>query len=589
MLKKVLVANRGEIAVRVARTCAELGITSVAVYSDPDAHALHVRVADEAIRLPGSAPKDTYLDAERIVAAARESGADAVHPGYGFLSENARFATLVEEAGLTLVGPSADAMAALGDKVSARALAVAAGVPVVPGLDTADLDTARLHAFGETHGWPVVVKASLGGGGRGMRVVAGPADADSALESARAEAMAAFGDSRVFVERYLRHPRHVEVQILADAYGAVECWGERDCSVQRRHQKLVEEAPAPGIPDSVRRQLGEASVRLTKQVGYRGAGTVEFLVEDERFYFLEMNTRIQVEHPVTEAVFGVDIVREQLLIAAGAALPERTAERGPRGHAIECRINAEDPTRDFLPVPGPLRRLDIPWLPGVRVDSGYEPGDEIPPYYDSLVAKLIVWGPDRDTAIHRLGAVLARSVLDIPSTLPTAAAVAAHPDFAAGGVSTHWFESVVAPGLAASDDTPVPVEPGVPEPGGVWIGGRFHRVPAAARRTAGGEARPPGRYVPRLAAQPAGPGGAAPKRELTSPMRGTVTAVPVAQGDHVVAGQVVAVVEAMKMENPVRTPSAGVVETVRTRVGETVSAGAPLVVLTARADTADPI
>jgi acetyl-CoA/propionyl-CoA carboxylase biotin carboxyl carrier protein len=583
-LKKVLVANRGEIAVRVARTCAELGITSVAVHSDPDEHALHVRVADEAIRLPGSAPGDTYLDAERIVAAARDCGADAVHPGYGFLSENAHFARLVEEAGLTWVGPSAAAIAALGNKVSARALAVAAGVPVVPGLDTGELDAARLRSFGDEHGWPVVVKASLGGGGRGMRVVAGPDEADAALASARAEARTAFGDDHIFAERYLRRPRHIEVQILADAHGTVQCWGERDCSVQRRHQKLVEEAPAPGLPDILRGELADAATRLARQVGYRGAGTVEFLVEDERFHFLEMNTRIQVEHPVTEAVFGVDIVREQLMIAGGAALPPPPADREPRGHAIECRINAEDPTQDYLPVPGPLPRMHFPWLPGVRVDTGYEPGDEIPPHYDSLIAKLIVWGPDRATALHRLRAALGGAALGRPSTLPAAAAVAAHPDFAAGGVSTHWFEDVLAPQLTASEQAPAP--PDATEHDGVWISGRFHHVPTAARPAGTGRAAGPRRRVPTASAPAMGPG--ANGRTLTSPMRGTVTAVAVAEGDQVAAGHVVAVVEAMKMENPVRTTRQGVVRTVRVQVGDTVTAGAPLVELAASPDARDP-
>ncbi|MBW0118512.1 acetyl-CoA carboxylase biotin carboxylase subunit, partial [Pseudonocardia abyssalis] len=448
MLTKVLVANRGEIAVRIVRACAELGIASVAVHSDADAGALHARLADEAVALPGRTAAATYLDADVLLAAARATGADAVHPGYGFLAEDAGFAAAVEDAGLTYVGPPAGAVAAMGDKVSARALAVAAGVPVLPGVE-GNLDAGQVRALGDAHGWPVVVKAAHGGGGRGMRVVAGPGDVEAALAAARSEARAAFGDGTVYAERYLTRPRHVEVQVLADHHGGVVWLGDRDCSVQRRHQKLVEEAPAPGLDAELRTAMGEAAVALARGVGYRGAGTVEFLVDDGRFHFLEFNTRIQVEHPVTEAVLGIDLVREQLLVAGGAPLSVPVSGPAPRGHAVECRINAEDPARGFLPAAGTLRALHVPWLPGVRLDTGYEPGDAVPPDYDGLVAKLVVWGPTRDAALHRARAALAGTVVDgVPSTVPAAAAVLAHPDFAAGGVPTGWFEQVVVPSLA---------------------------------------------------------------------------------------------------------------------------------------------
>jgi acetyl-CoA/propionyl-CoA carboxylase, biotin carboxylase, biotin carboxyl carrier protein len=590
MLTKVLVANRGEIAARVVRTCAELGIASVAVHSDPDEKALHVRLADEAVRLPGAVPVETYLDAERLVAAAVERGADAVHPGYGFLSESARFAELVERAGLTFVGPPPAAIAALGDKVSARVLAAAAGVPVVPGVD-GELDAARLRNLGETHGWPVVVKAARGGGGRGMRVVDRPGDAEVMLASARAEASAAFGDDTVYAERYLQRPRHIEIQVFADAHGNAVWLGERDCSVQRRHQKLIEEAPAPGISASLRQEMGEAAVRLARHVGYRGAGTVEFLVEDGRFHFLEMNTRIQVEHPVTEAVLGLDLVREQLLVAGGAHLSWSASGPAPRGHAVECRLNAEDPRRDFVPVPGPLRALRIPWIPGVRLDSGYEAGDEIPPHYDSLIAKLIVWGPTREIALHRTRDVLAGAAIDgPPTTAAAAAAVLGHPDYVAGGVSTQWFEQVVAPTLNAPSQPAAAARPG-PEPGdeGVWIAGRFHRVPRPPqRRRTAPDAR---RRTPSSANTRDRSRVPSAERELTSPMQGTVTSVTVIEGDAVTVGQVVATVEAMKMEHQIRAVGDGVVASVYAHEGQIVAAGTALVVLApvaAGSDTSGP-
>lgn len=570
MLQKVLVANRGEIAVRIFRTCAELGIATVAVFSDPDAGALHVRLADEAIALPGSSADKTYLDAGLIVAAALSAGADAVHPGYGFLSEDADFADRVGAAGLTYVGPPSGVVAALGDKVSARALAVAAGVPVLPAVATGIagdlLDAPAVTELGGQYGWPVLVKAAHGGGGRGMRRVAGPSEVAAALAGAGSEAQAAFGDGTVYAERFLTAPRHIEVQLLADSHGRVAALGDRDCSVQRRHQKLVEEAPAPGLDHDLRTALADAAVRLARSAGYRGAGTVEFLVQDGQFHFLEMNTRIQVEHPVTEAVLGIDLVREQLLIAGGAALTPPDGQ--PRGHAIECRIVAEDPTRDFLPVPGRLDVLRVPLLPGVRLDSGYEAGDVVPPDYDGLVAKLVVWGPDRDSALRRARAALAGiTVAGIPTTLSAAAAVLAHPDFAAGGVSTGWFADVIAPELS--------VDAAASDEGGAWINGRFHRIPAAPTVSSD--------RVSRRSLQPAvtrRPGTAAGDgRLVTSPMQGTVLTVETEVGEEVAPGRVVARIEAMKMENAVQATVAGVVEAIRVQPGQSVAAGDVLLVV----------
>jgi acetyl-CoA/propionyl-CoA carboxylase biotin carboxyl carrier protein len=602
MLRKVLIANRAEIAVRVIRTCAELGISSVAVYSDADDGALHTRLADEAVHLAGTAARDTYLDAALLVEVANRVGADAVHPGYGLLSENATFAELVEASGLGFVGPSPEAIRALGDKVCAREIAAAAGVPVVPGL-AGDLDTASIRSFGDAHGWPLVIKPALGGGGRGMRVVGQPEELEAALSSARSEALGAFGEDRVYVERYLEKPRHIEVQLFADRHGEVVALGDRDCSVQRRHQKLIEEAPAPGISEELRGEMSEAAIRIARQVGYLGAGTVEFLVDGGQFHFLEMNTRIQVEHPVTEAVLGVDLVREQLLVAGGSPLTVR-AGRQPRGHAIECRINAEDPGRGFLPTPGPVEALSVPWLPGVRLDTGYEAGDVVPAHYDSLLAKLIVWGPDRDAALHRLRAVLDGSVVrGVASTLTAALAVVDHPDFHIGEVDIHWFEETVSPtlstttaaastgGSAAATGGSAPASEPVAEPSsenrdGAWIGGRFHRILQASNGSASAAPRVRRDRVRDGSAGRAGvqPVAAVGSNDgvLTSPVQGTVTAVLVRAGDPVSSGDVVATVEAMKMESPVRAASDGTVTEVWVDVGDGVAAGAPLMTLAPR-------
>ncbi|WP_084143316.1 acetyl-CoA carboxylase biotin carboxylase subunit [Amycolatopsis taiwanensis] len=583
-LSKVLVANRGEIAVRIIRALAEHGIASVAVHSDADEKALHVRLADEAIALGGTASNENYLDIEKIVRAAKETGADAVHPGYGFLAENAAFARAVTDAGLVFIGPSGDAIEVMGEKVAARRVAAQADVPQVPGTTEPVTSADEIRAFGAEHGYPVAVKASFGGGGRGMRTVAGPHEADDALEAARREAGAAFGNSEVYLERYLSAARHVEVQIFADTHGNVVWLGDRDCSVQRRHQKLVEESPAPGLPDDLRESMGEAAVRLATAVGYVGAGTVEYLVEDGRFYFLEMNTRIQVEHPVTEAVLGMDLIAEQLRVAAGEPLSVLTSGPAPRGHAIECRINAEDTAGGlFVPSPGPIHALQVPTRAGVRFDSGYESGDDVAPYYDSMIGKLVVWGPDRDTAIRRTLAALDELVVDgVPTTIPAAKAVLAHPDFAGVAFTTRWLESAVE-FRAAAEAPPDAVEEDSDESSRdeVWVGGRRYVIPFFSPTAAVAAAEPPARRsrgsgTRRKAAGRPGAGGSG---AVSSPMQGTVIAVNVVDGDTVSAGQVLFVVEAMKMENPVRSTVDGTVGEIGVAVGDVVTAGSRLAVV----------
>ncbi|MER7010279.1 biotin carboxylase N-terminal domain-containing protein [Saccharopolyspora sp. NPDC000359] len=584
-LSKVLVANRGEIAVRIIRTLAEHGIASVAVHSDADEKALHVRLADESVALPGTAANENYLDIARIVRAAQQTGADAVHPGYGFLAENADLARAVTGAGLVFIGPSGDAIEVMGEKVAARRVAAQAGVPQVPGTTDPVTSADEIRAFGAEHGYPVAVKASFGGGGRGMRTVAGPDEADDALAAAQREAGAAFGNSEVYLERYLSAARHVEVQVFADAHGNTVWLGDRDCSVQRRHQKLVEESPAPGLPDDLRVEMGEAAVRLARAVGYVGAGTVEYLVEGGRFYFLEMNTRIQVEHPVTEAVLGVDLIAEQLRVAAGEPLSVPTSGPAPRGHAIECRINAEDPAGGlFVPRPGRIDALQVPVRPGVRFDSGYESGDEVAPHYDSMIGKLVVWGPDRDTAIRRTSAALEELVVDgVPTTVPAARAVLAHPDFTGVAFTTRWLEDAVEFPAAPSAETGEAAEDGGSEGARdeVWVGGRRYVIPFFTGAGAAAPAEPPARRSRGSTTRRKAAGGPGTRGSgaVSSPMQGTVIAVAVADGDAVTAGQVLFVVEAMKMENPVRSAVDGTVGEVGVAVGDVVTAGAPLAVV----------
>jgi acetyl-CoA carboxylase biotin carboxylase subunit len=436
---KVLVANRGEIALRVMRTCREMGIPTVAVYAEPDARAPHTFFADERVALSGVTPRQGYLDIEQLVGVAKERGADAVHPGYGFLSENPAFAEACARGGLTFIGPTAPSMRAMGDKVEARRRMVDAGVPVVPGTAALADDAAAVREA-ERIGYPVMVKAASGGGGIGMRVAMGPGELPAAFEACRRAAQSSFGSPAVYLERYLQHPRHIEMQILADDHGTTLALGERDCSIQRRHQKLLEETPAVGLSDTQRRAMAQSAVKAAAAVNYRNAGTIEFIVSGEDFYFLEMNTRLQVEHPITEAVLGIDLVREQIRIARGQKLPG-AGYGPPRGHAIEFRINAEDPLRNFMPTPRRIRRYGPPAGPGVRVDSGIRPHQEISPHFDSLLLKLIVSADDRESAIGRGRRALQEFVLSGPkTTIPFHRALLEEPDFVNGRISTSFIQ-----------------------------------------------------------------------------------------------------------------------------------------------------
>ncbi len=597
MFSKVLVANRAEIAVRVIRTCRELGISSVAIHSEPDAAALHVRLADEAILLPGHAASETYLDISKVVQAAVSTGAQAVHPGYGFLAENAEFARAVEAADLVFIGPPAAAIDVMGEKVAARAVAAKADVPQVPGSKGTVSSAEEILVFGTEHGYPIAIKASYGGGGRGMRTVASPDGVVEALAAAQREAGAAFGRNEVYLERYLSNARHVEVQVFADTHGSVLWLGDRDCSVQRRHQKVVEEAPAPGLSSQLRTAMGEASTRLARAVDYIGAGTVEFLVEVDReaFYFLEMNTRIQVEHPVTEEVLGLDLVAEQIRVAAGEPLSFAASGQAPRGHAIEVRVNAEDVSGGaFRPSPGHLQNISVPHRPGIRLDSGYDSGDEVLPYYDSLIGKLIVWAPTRKHAIHRTLETLREiRVEGVPTTIPAAQVILEHPDFAKAQINTLWLENTLdlasvlpfSPDASTDDDT---VELGEDRQE-VWVGGRRFLIPFIGGFVSSQEgsepsngAEAPGRKQSgnRAAREPRRQSaGAAGSGTHTSPMQGTVVAVGVVEGQQVQQGEILMVLEAMKMENPIRSTLSGTVTTLSAEVGRVVAAGTVLAVV----------
>jgi pyruvate carboxylase subunit A len=441
---KILVANRGEIALRVMRTCREMGLSTIAVYAEPDARTPHTFFADERVALAGPSPRQAYLDIDQLVAVAREHGADAVHPGYGFLSENPGFAEACIKNGLTFIGPSASSMRAMGDKVEARRRMIEAGVSVVPGT-TALRDEQAAVTEAARIGFPVLVKAAAGGGGIGMRVAQRPEELPAAFEACRRAAQASFASPDVYLERYLSHPRHIEMQVLADAHGTTLALGERECSIQRRHQKLLEETPAVGLTDARRRAMAEAAIKAAAAVGYESAGTIEFIVSGEDFYFLEMNTRLQVEHPVTESVLGIDLVREQVRIARGERIPVEGYPT-PRGHAIEFRINAEDPLRNFMPTPRRIQRYAAPTGPGVRVDSGIRPHQEISPHFDSLLLKLIVWADDRSAAVGRGRRALQELVLTGPkTTVPFHRALLEEADFLEGRISTSFIQE--HPGL----------------------------------------------------------------------------------------------------------------------------------------------
>ena len=640
MIRKLLIANRGEIACRIMRTARRLGIATVAVYSDADASARHVRLADEAVRLGPAPARDSYLAIDRVIAAAHATGADAVHPGYGFLSENAAFAEACGAAGITFVGPPASAIRAMGGKSEAKALMVAAGVPVVPGYHGADQSAAALLQAAHDLGFPVLLKASAGGGGKGMRIVRSPVEFQPALDSCRREAAASFGNERLLVERYLERPRHVEVQVFADTHGHCLHLHERDCSAQRRHQKVIEEAPAPGLSAEQRRAMGEAAVAAAQAVGYVGAGTVEFILGAEgSFYFMEMNTRLQVEHPVTEMVTGLDLVEWQLRVAAGEPLPMTQAEVPCLGHAFEARVYAEAPAKGFLPSTGKLLHLRFPAESAtVRVDTGVEPGDDITPWYDPMIAKVIVHGKDRAEALRRLDAALAACEIAGPeNNVDFLRRLAMQPDFAAGRLDTGLIEREQA-GLLASP----PISPAVlaavaraeaqqeeqaarqraassGDPVSPWAsvdGWRMAGVQHSSYRFREGEllhevagwpdavsegfgirvvAEGDRRHVfhaggshllerfdplgAALAAARSQGGGGHPG--LRAPMPGRIVAHLVEPGQHVVAGCAVLVMEAMKMEHTLTAPASGTVTAFRHAAGEQVTEGTVLVDFTA--------
>jgi acetyl-CoA/propionyl-CoA carboxylase biotin carboxyl carrier protein len=585
VLKKILIANRGEIAVRVIRGAREMGIKTVAVYSELDRNALHVRLADEAFALGGQTAAESYLNTEAILNAIKESGADAVHPGYGFFSENADFARAIIAMGVAWIGPPPEAIDEMGDKVSSRIAAQRGGAPIVPGTTEFAQGPDDIRAFGNEFGWPVCIKAAYGGGGRGMKVVESADEVDDAMASAQREAKAFFGRDEVYVERYLTWPRHVEVQLVGDTQGNVVWVSTRDCSAQRRHQKLVEEAPAPGLPDGVEEAMGEAAVKAAKAVGYHNAGTVEFIYQDGEFFFLEMNTRLQVEHPVTEVITGIDLVEWQIRVAAGEALPMSQEEVLARrdGAAIEIRINAEDPAGGkFLPSPGPIESLKTPSGFGVRFDTGYESGDEISQYYDNLVGKLIVWGKDRPTAIARtITALEEMEVKGVATTIPADLAILRHQDFADVTHSTKWVEQTLdlsdvssSPAAPAEEDA----EPLVERKTTVEVNGKRFDVKMWVPETVGVAAAPSAKK-PRRAAG-GGSGGGGGNGTITVPMQGTIVKIEVEVGQEVEAGQTLLVLEAMKMENQINSDVSGTVAEIKVSAGDTVGGGDTVVVIT---------
>ena len=580
VLEKILIANRGEIAVRVIRAARELGIKTVAVYSELDRNALHVRLADEAYALGGQTAAESYLNTEAILDAIRQSGADAVHPGYGFFSENPDFARAITEIGVTWIGPPPEAIDEMGDKVSSRLAALRGGAPIVPGTTEFAQGPDEIREFGNTNGWPVCIKAAFGGGGRGMKVVQTAAEVDDAMASAQREAKSFFGRDEVYVERYLTWPRHVEVQIVGDQQGNVVWVSTRDCSAQRRHQKLIEEAPAPALPTGVEEAMGEAAVKAAKAVGYYNAGTVEFIYQDGEFFFLEMNTRLQVEHPVTEVITGIDLVEWQILVASGEPLPMTQEEVAARryGHAIEIRINAEDPAGGkFLPSPGPITKLSPPDGFGVRFDSGYESGDEISQYYDNLVGKLIVWGKDRETCIARTIRALEEMVVDgVATTIPADLAILRHPDFAAVEHSTKWVEQKLDLSGVSATPTAAPAadddaEPLVERKTTVEVNGKRFDVKMWVPETSGVAAAPA--KAKKQRAQSSGGGGGAGSGQVAVPMQGTIVKILVEVGQEVTAGQGVVVLEAMKMENQINADKDGVVKEIKVAPGDTVGGG----------------
>jgi acetyl-CoA/propionyl-CoA carboxylase biotin carboxyl carrier protein len=576
-VQKVLIANRGEIAVRIARACKDAGLTGIAVYAEQDLDALHVRMADEAYALGGQSPAETYLDIGKILGIAAEAGADAVHPGYGFLAENADFAQAVIDAGLTWIGPPPAAITALGDKVAARHIAHRVGAPLVAGTSDPVAGAEQVVAFAAEHGLPIAIKAAYGGGGRGLKVARTMEEIPDLYESAVREAVTAFGRGECFVERYLDRPRHVETQCLADTHGNVVVVSTRDCSLQRRHQKLVEEAPAPFLTPEQRDLLYSSSKAILREAGYVGAGTCEFLIgQDGTVSFLEVNTRLQVEHPVSEEVTGIDLVREMFRIAGGEAIGYDDPE--VRGHSIEFRINAEDAGRNFLPAPGTLSTMRVPSGPGVRLDAGYEPGMTVPQSFDSLVAKLIVTGRSRTEALERSRRALDEFVIEgMPTVLPFHRAVVADPAFTGEPFTVHtrWIETEFAGGIEPyAGDLAAGEEPAERERVVVEVGGKRLEVvlpagAATARRDA--VAKKPARRAGGRGVAAAVSGDA-----LVSPMQGTIVKVAVADGDSVASGDTIVVLEAMKMEQPLTAHKSGTVTGLAATVGQTVTAGAAI-------------
>jgi acetyl-CoA/propionyl-CoA carboxylase, biotin carboxylase, biotin carboxyl carrier protein len=593
MLKKILIANRGEIAVRVIRTAREMGIATVAVYSEADRNAMHVRMADEAYALGGTTSAESYLNTEAILKAIDDSGADAVHPGYGFFSENTDFARAIAAKGIAFIGPPPEAIDVMGDKVSSRIAAQKANVPMVPGTVEFLKGPDDIRAFGAEFGYPIVIKAAFGGGGRGMKVVRSADEVDDQLASAQREAKSAFGRDEAYIERYLTWPRHIEMQIIGDQHGNVVWVGERDCSAQRRHQKLIEESPAPEFSAELREAMGACAVQLAKAVGYYNAGTVEFIYENGAFFFLEMNTRLQVEHPVTEVVTGIDLVEWMIRVASGEPLPmtqdEINASR--RGHAIEVRLNAENPTAGkFMPSPGTLTSFNRPDGYGIRVDAGYEAGDTVSQYYDNLIAKLIVWGKDRPTAIARtIRALKETTITGVHTTIPADLAILEHPDFAAAIHSTKWVEDKLdLSGLVATKGSAETLAGAEGEPArvrrdlDVEVNGKRFAVkawvpesgPVVGVAAGSAAAAPKAKRAASAGGTAAGGSGS-----VAVPMQGTIVKVLVEIGQTVEAGAAVVVLEAMKMENHINAEKSGVVKEIKVKAGDTVGAGDVVVVI----------
>ncbi len=611
MFSKVLIANRGEIAVRIIRTCKEMGIRTVAIYSDLDRSAMHVRLADEAYSIGGQSAQESYLNTESILDAISKSGADAVHPGYGFFSENADFARKVQSTGATFIGPPPEAIEVMGDKISSRLAAEKAGVAGVPGRSKPVKNSKEIVSFGKEFGWPVAIKAAYGGGGRGMKVVTGPEMAQEAMESAQREALAYFSRDEIYLERYLTWPRHIEMQVFGDMHGNAIWLGERDCSCQRRHQKLIEESPSPNFPDEIRQAMGQAAVAVTKACGYYNAGTVEFLFQDGEFYFLEMNTRLQVEHPVTELICGMDLVALQLRVASGEELGISQNDIQRRGWAIECRLNAEDPAGGkFTPSPGTLTRFRRPDGFGVRVDAGYEPGDTVSQYYDNLIAKLVVWGQDRESARKRaIRALIETEIEGVATTIPAHLAILSHQDFVDGTHSTKWVEDKLdlANALASESQIANPLADGAGAPANSaasmgansavgtpegegqpdWLEGKVLREVQAE---VDGRLYEVKLWVPDVDSQPgtSNATGNRPSRPRGSgsgagqsisdgvvgvPMQGTIIKLLVEKGDQVETGQSVCVLEAMKMENTITSPKSGTVNEIKVSPGDSVGPG----------------